>query len=151
MPTLRRARPEEHALLSELAFRSKGYWGYDPSFMEACRAELTYTPEDLSALYFGVVEEDEGVLGFHALGLPVGGTVELEALFVEPRSIGRGYGRALIEDAKRRARALGAHTMIIQGDPHAERFYLEAGARRIGERESESVPDRYLPLFSIAL
>jgi hypothetical protein len=35
----RRARPNEAAVLSELALRSKAYWGYSDEFMEQCRAE----------------------------------------------------------------------------------------------------------------
>jgi hypothetical protein len=43
---IRPARPDECELLSELALRSKGCWGYDAEFLEACRAELTLVPED---------------------------------------------------------------------------------------------------------
>jgi hypothetical protein len=41
----------------------------------------------------------------------------------------------------------------IQGEPaHAERFYLAAGARKIGSQESWSVPGgSWLPLFEIVI
>ena len=41
--------------------------------------------------------------------------------------------------------------MIIQGDPNAKNFYLKVGAKLIGERESASIPGRYLPVFIINL
>ena len=43
VPSLRRANPEDAAALTALAFRSKASNGYDRAFMEACRAELTYS------------------------------------------------------------------------------------------------------------
>ena len=45
---IRLARREETHALSELAFLSKAYWGYDEDFMAACRAELTVTPADIA-------------------------------------------------------------------------------------------------------
>ena len=41
--------PDEAAALSGLALRSKGYWGYDAAFLDACRAELTLTPDQAAA------------------------------------------------------------------------------------------------------
>ena len=70
---------------------------------------------------------------------------------VEPEQIGRGVGGALIAHARERARQLGGARLIIQGDPHAEGFYLAAGGKKSGSRESESVPGRRLPLFVIDL
>jgi len=42
-------------------------------------------------------------------------------------------------------------SMSIQGDPNAESFYFAAGAIKKGNRESASIPWRYLPLFIIPL
>jgi GNAT superfamily N-acetyltransferase len=77
--------------------------------------------------------------------------LELEALFVEPGRIGQGIGRALIEHAKFTAAQVGASSLLIQGDPHAERFYRAAGGRLVGRRESASIPGRFLPVFVIPL
>ena len=49
------------------------------------------------------------------------------------------------------AAGLGGSTLTIQGDPNAEKFYLAAGARHSGTRESASIPGRFLPTFSISL
>ena len=150
---LRDARPDEAALLSELARRSKAYWGYDDAFMLACRDELTWTHDEIAArpAAFVVAEANATVVGFYALAIAAGSDFELDALFVEPAWIGRGAGRALIEHARRRAAALGARRLAIQGDPHAERFYLAAGAVPAGYRESGSIPGRELPLFVLDL
>lgn len=39
---IRVARADEHADISELALRSKSYWGYSKEFLDACRDELTF-------------------------------------------------------------------------------------------------------------
>ena len=148
---IRLASPDEAGALSALAKRSKAYWGYSTAFMQACEAELTYSPEDVAANPFYLLHEGARLLGFYALGEDADGAVELEALFVEPAAIGNGCGRALIEHAKRTAAALGFRTMIVQGDPNAARFYAAAGGIESGTRESDSVPGRFLPLYRIAL
>ena len=150
---IREASAVDAQSLSALAFRSKAHWGYSEQFMAACREELSCTAADIESthLHFVVAEVTGGIVGFYGLEQLSTGEVELDALFVAPERIGRGYGRALIEHAKRRARELGAESMIIQGDPNAERFYLAAGGRRAGERESDSIPGRFLPVFAIDL
>jgi len=149
--TLRAARADEAALLSALALRAKALWGYSPEFMQACRDELTYAAADVARGGFVVAEEDGRVVGFYALAPTVDGAAELKALFVEPAEIGRGLGRALIEHAKASAARLGASRMVIQGDPHAARFYVAAGGVHSGTRPSGSIAGRALPLFVIAL
>jgi N-acetylglutamate synthase-like GNAT family acetyltransferase len=150
---LRQARPEEAALLSALAMRSKAYWGYSSAFMQACREELTWSPEQLAApqVDFVVAETEAGVVGFYALEHLSGEEFELAALFVEPSCIGQGVGRTLIEHAKAQAVNRGGRVLLIQGDPHAERFYRAAGAEIVGEQPSQSIPGRFLPVFVITL
>ena len=57
----------------------------------------------------------------------------------------------LIERAMQTARQRGAKRLVIQADPNAEPFYLSVGARRIGTRESASIPGRQLPLLAVEL
>ena len=150
---IRPARADEARVLSTLAYRSKAYWGYSSEFMAACREELTYSPDTIDEARFEFFVADAGgeVIGFYALERLSSETVELEALFVEPAYIGHGVGRALIEHAEQRAVDAGARSMIIQGDPNALAFYQAAGGIVIGERESASIPGRYLPLLEVKL
>lgn len=150
---IRPAEPVEAQPLSELAQRSKAYWGYSSEFMAACRDELTYTPEQIAAGGFWVAQTDNGELvGFYAL-LKVSPTaLELEAMFVEPERLGKGCGRALMEHAVRQAGGTEhIERLIIQADPNAAGFYEQAGATCIGERPSASIDGRLLPLYEIAL
>ncbi|MCC5886784.1 MAG: GNAT family N-acetyltransferase [Gammaproteobacteria bacterium] len=150
---LRPAQVEQASLLSELALRSKAHWGYSSAFMQACRVELEVSASDICdpARRYVTAEADGLVAGYYALEQLSPDECELEALFVEPRHIGRGVGRQLIEHAKSEARRWGARTLVIQGDPNAVTFYLAAGGVAVGERESDSIPGRYLPVFRIEL
>ena len=148
---IRAAKSSEAKLLSDLALRSKAYWGYRSEFIEACRQELTYSSQDIEKNHFFVGELNGQMIGFFALEVISPTAVELEALFIDPAYIYRGYGRKLIDYAKSIAKKLGRKIVIIQGDPHAKNFYLKIGGKLIGERESTSISGRYLPLFVINL
>lgn len=150
MIKIRQGTPADTPTLTDIAFRAKAHWGYDDKFMEACREELTYGEDDFPATYFGVCE-DPIILGFYALQIETKDSVELNALFVEPDYIGKGYGKALMNHAKIQAKVFGATEIIVQSDPFAEDFYLAMGGTRIGEKESDSIPERFLPLLRFEL
>jgi GNAT superfamily N-acetyltransferase len=131
--------------------RSKAHWGYPDEFMEACRAELTYDSGYLAVHEVYVVEVGDHVAGFCSLERLDDERVELGGLFVEPALIGTGLGRALMQRALVAARAAGARSMVIHGDPHAAAFYEAAGAVDVGRVASNSIPGRFLPLYEIDL
>lgn len=149
----REALPHEARQLSDLALRSKAYWGYSQEFMDSCRAELTVDSTRIGSdgYHCVVAVERDVIVGFYALEHLFDDEYELVALFVEPARIGTGIGRSLIQHAIETVSQRGAARLIIQGDPNATGFYLAAGGREIGNRESDSIPGRYLPLFEIQI
>lgn len=148
---IRPARPEEAELLSGLALRSKGHWGYPAEFIEACRAELTLSVDFIKTSPVYVLEEAEGfVAGFYGLR-QAEGAIELLYLFVEPVAINGGYGRLLWEHAVKMAAELGHHKISIESDPFAEAFYLAMGARRVRVVASTVQADRALPVLEFLL
>jgi GNAT superfamily N-acetyltransferase len=149
---IRPARLDECEFLSELALRSKGYWGYDADFLEACRAELTLAPEDLARLTVRVVERTDGhVIAFYALGPLDGSGGEVWFFFVDPPFMGTGVGRRLFEDLLATARSAGMRSLRIDADPGAASFYERMGAARVGETPSNSTPGRLLPSYEVTL
>ncbi len=139
-------------MLSDLALRSKGHWGYDDEFLDACRAELTVTPEDLNRLTVRVAESDGGeVAGFYAIG--GGNEIHSEVcfFFVDLAFIGRGVGRQLFDDLVRTAREHGIPALRIDSDPGAAPFYARMGAVRVGDAPSNSIPGRTLPRYELRL
>lgn len=150
---IRRAAPTEACLLSDIALRSKAWWGYPPEFMEACRDELKYTAGQLAdpECCFAIAEVGGTVAGFYQLEGLSRSEPELAALFVEPEKTGRGIGRLLLGHARREARERGATALVIQSDPYALGFYVAGGAVVTGQRESGSIAGRFLPLLRLHL
>jgi GNAT superfamily N-acetyltransferase len=147
---LRPARPDEAAHISELALRSKAYWGYSDEFVESCRAELTYRPEQTVSSRIVVAVVADVVVGFYALaGEPP--VAELDGMFVDPDHIGTGAGGALFEHVLDAARRAGFTALQIGADPNAVGFYERHGAVRIGEEPSASIPGRMLPVLELDL
>lgn len=138
-------------MLSALALRSKAHWGYPRDFLEACRPELAVDASRIGSEDYRcfVAVENDSIAGFYTVESISAGAWELDALFVEPARIGTGVGRSLVQHAVHLLTECGATRLIIQGDPNAADFYRAAGARKVGTRESGSIPGRYLPLFEI--
>jgi ribosomal protein S18 acetylase RimI-like enzyme len=147
---IRPGRPDEAAMLSDLALRSKAFWGYDEQFLEACRTALTVRPGDVSTRRVMVAEASGRVVGFYNLdGTPPEGA--LGNLWIEPTYVRNGIGRCLWDHAMASARATGFASVLIDADPFAEGFYLAMGAERIGEVASDALPGRMLPQLRVLL
>ncbi|MCZ6524020.1 MAG: GNAT family N-acetyltransferase [Alphaproteobacteria bacterium] len=147
---IRPARPGEAEALTDLALRSKAYWGYDAAFMAACRAELTVTPAQAASGLVQVYEEGGRAFGFYLLEVR-NGSADVAMLFVEPAAIGRGIGRALWQHLVAEARRLELAKVTIESDPNAEAFYRAMGATTVGTAPSASIPGRRLALMELAL
>ena len=152
-PCIRPARIEEACALLELCVRSKASWGYDEDFMALVRIALEGMQEQIERGGVWVATDPNGeVAGIVALGpgeRP--DTLDLDKLFVEPRWIRSGVGRALIAHAVAEARRRGARRLTILADPYAAGFYERHGARLIGQAPSDAIPGRLLPFYEITL
>lgn len=146
----RAARGDEADLLTEVALRSKGYWGYDEELLDAWRAELTFRPEDVVTRRIVVADSSSGIVGFYSIdGQPPRG--ELGNLWIIPERIGTGLGRRLWHHAVASATEARYTSLLIEADPNAVGFYEAMGADRIGDVPSGSVPGRTLPLLTFKI
>ena len=127
--------------------RSKAYWGYEEEFLERVRPILTFSEKDVLSvpMYVLPTEDDEPAGVYRITGAPPEG--ELEDLWLDPEFIGRGMGRTLFEHAVGIAADLGFESLLIEGEPNAEGFYIAMGATRVGTRRSSA--GRTLPLLRI--
>jgi len=82
-----------------------------------------------------VAEVAGSVMGFAAILPRDDGDFELDALFVEPSAWRQGIGRALVDHCAAAARAAGAESLHVVGNPHAERFYTACGFNVIGTKQ----------------
>ena len=64
---IRRALSNESEVLTEIAFNSKAYWGYDDEYMDMCRNDLIIHPEELDEYIVNVLEVNQEVFGFYEL------------------------------------------------------------------------------------
>ena len=141
---IRPARAEEAGALSDLCFRSKAVWGYDAGLMALMPAALEVAPEEIADgnvwVATGVDGQIAGVVALAPGDAP--GVLDLNKLFVEPRHIRSGVGRALLSHAIAEARQRGAQRLTILADPNAAGFYERNGAVQIGKAPSDAVPGR---------
>ena len=145
--SVRSARVGESQSLTALCVRSKAHWGYDEAFMRLSQASLTVSEAEIVERRVLVAERQGLVFGVARVE-PDG---ELGLLFVDPRTINRGVGRALFEAAVALARRLGARRMAILADPNAAPFYERMGARLVSQAPSDAIPGRMLPLYEYDL
>jgi GNAT superfamily N-acetyltransferase len=115
----------ECTTLSALCLRSKGHWGYDDTFLEACREELSIREADLGDL-LRVATVDGKLAGVVQLDFEEH-DASLEKLFVDPPFIGKGVGAVLLSWALEMARARGATRLVVEADPGAADFYRRLG------------------------
>jgi GNAT superfamily N-acetyltransferase len=144
----RRAQVDDAATLTAIALAGKQYWGYPAEWMTLWRPDLTITPQYIRFEAVQIAEKLGETVGF--VGLSTGGNGRhLEHLWLWPDYIGRGYGRALFNEAVRIARQEGETELWINSDPNAEPFYLKMGAARIGQEiyELPGAVRREVPLL----
>ena len=142
--SVRFARSDEAALLTDLAMRAKASWGYDAAFLEQCRAELTLTPEKMKSWTVWVAEHNGQLAGMIALASD-GENAELEDFMVEPSFQGLGVGRALMDTLIAECRVRGLKSIGVDADPNAEAIYQKLGFSTVGRSPSGSIPGRMLP------
>ncbi len=150
---IRALRIEELDFVSNLALRSKGYWGYSQDFLDACKDELSISTDEFHnpKFHFRVIEQESKIIGYYAICFVTLNSYELDALFVEPLFIGKGIGKKLLDHAKALVLQLGGAKIVLQAEPNAERFYINEGANIVGKKKSLSFKGRYLSLLEIDL
>jgi predicted N-acetyltransferase YhbS len=122
--------------------RSSAVW---PAYREQLEAHpdaiARIGDEELRAGRVRVASDDGEVVGFSAvLAADADGVVVLDGLFVEPEAMGRGVGRALVEDAAARAADAGATALTVVSGPETQAFYARCGFSRVAD-----APTRFGP------
>ena len=131
-----RAKPDDAAVLTDIAFAAKRHWGYPEKWIESWRDLLTIRPEFIANHETYAAILDGRTVGFYALGRK-NDRLDLLHMWVLPNAMGRGVGRSLFVHGVERARELGCRELEIESDPNAEGFYQHMGARRVGASVKE--------------
>jgi ribosomal protein S18 acetylase RimI-like enzyme len=133
MPEIRDASVADRPALVECMRRASLVWDDTRDDLLA-HPEVFDVPE--TALAGTRVAEDRGaVIGFATL---IG--AELDGLFVAPEAMGRGVGRALIDDVARRAGADGVDALDVVANSNAQGFYEAVGFVVTGTVQTRFAP-----------
>ncbi len=133
--TIRKAVAAEQKALEALQWRASLN---NPGDREALLANPDAIELPLQQIETGgvfVAEVAGLVAGFAAILPREDGNSELDALFVEPKVWRRGIGRALVEYVCSATRGMGAGSIHVVGNPHAEAFYRSCGFKMLGTKE----------------
>ncbi|MGE7949018.1 GNAT family N-acetyltransferase [Lysinibacillus sp. NPDC093688] len=143
---IRSAKVQDCHLLSNLAYQSKAYWGYVEDFLQQCKDDLTITKEYIVENPVFVMESDNKIVAFYSFTI---NEMKLDALFIDPDYIGKGFGRIIWDHLLNKAKELGISEFTLDSEPNAEGFYLKMGAKKIGSTQSTVFHDRHLPLMKV--
>lgn len=144
MINIRCANPTDSKSLTELAIRSEAYWGYDDNFMDKFKALYKVSEEFIINNPTYIMEEEEEVIGFYGF-LIEEYQRSLEYFFIEPKFIGKGYGKLLWQHVIKSCDTLNIKEFIIVTSPQAQAFYTRLGAKLQGEVESLVAKGRMIP------
>jgi len=137
-------------VLTDLTIRSKSYWNYGKKQIEKWREELTITEKYIDENQIYKLVSDDILIGFYAYQPENETDIKLNYLFVEPKFIGKGYGKILITDFLKRVQNTEFKRVILDADPNAEKFYNGIGFRVIGKLKS-TIKDRFLPIMEMEI
>lgn len=129
---VRVASPIEKQELEELQRRASLANPGDRESLLAHPDAIEVSREQLESGSVIVAEAGGKVLGFAAVVRRQDGDAELDALFVEPALWKRGIGRQLMRHCGALAGSLGAGSLHVVGNPHAEGFYVACGFEVVG-------------------
>ena len=137
-------------ILTEIALKSKAFWGYTDEQIKSWTTDLTVSEQLIQEMIVYKFVFETKTVGFYILNQPKDKNIELEFLFVLPKFIGKGIGSELINHSFKKAISLACKSITLLADPNAVSFYQSKGFEVIGQKES-SIPNRFLPLLSITL
>jgi N-acetylglutamate synthase-like GNAT family acetyltransferase len=132
--------------LTEIALKSKAFWGYSDELLKSWTHDLTVTEKMIREMMVYKFISDDEIIGFYILNQPKETIIELEFLFVLPSFIGKGIGNQLLQHAFIKAKNLKCTQVSLLADPHAVSFYESKGFVKVGNKQS-AIVGRFLPLM----
>jgi GNAT superfamily N-acetyltransferase len=144
MVNIRSANVAEYNILTDIAIKSEAYWGYDSNYMNMFKSIYSVSEEFINNNITVVIEENNSIVGFYGI-ISKSGDGRLEYFFIEPKYIGKGYGKLLWGYLIRDCKHLGIKEISLVTSPQAKNFYIKMGAIPCGEVESFLEKGRIIP------
>jgi GNAT superfamily N-acetyltransferase len=130
---IRPARLDERKGLIEMQRRASLIWEEDRIALLAHPDAVDLPADQIAGGHVFLWVENGEALGFGVVLPREDGDAELDGLFVEPDSWGRGIGRRLTDHALEMARSRGCRALNVVANKRALGFYLRCGFVALGE------------------
>ena len=140
----------DHLELSDLTKLSKAFWGYSDAQILAWDEDLTLSEAYFDNNHVYKAIDREKLIAYYSYGRENAHTVKLDNLFVHPEWIGKGIGQTLMSHFLNELANTNYKRIVLDADPHAEKFYLKLGFHTIDQLQS-SVPGRFLPIMELKI
>jgi GNAT superfamily N-acetyltransferase len=140
---VRRAGAADAPALNAIVHGSQAYGGDYAAMLDG----YAITADQIARDEVHIAEADGAALGFYSLVL--GGTPELDLLFVADAAQGRGLGRLLIDHMRALAASRGVAAVKIISHPPAADFYRRLGAIDVGYAYPMGAVSWVRPIFSL--
>jgi N-acetylglutamate synthase-like GNAT family acetyltransferase len=136
--------------LTELTLKSKAYWGYSLKQIDEWRDDLTINAKYIETNEVYSLIESNILIGYYSFFSLNKREVVLDNIFVDPKYIGKGYGKILMNHFLQKAKGLGFEKVSLHSEPNAEFFYTKIGFKVIGQLET-SIENRFLPIMELEI
>lgn len=157
---IRKAKEEEYQVLTDISFKSKGYWRYPVEYFDIWKEELTITSEYIAKNKVFVVESEDLIVGYYSIinlskAIKVSGIVIkkgfwLEHMFILPSYIGNSIGTNMVSHLRSECKDNNINQLSVLADPNAKEFYEKMGFKYVKEYPS-TIPNRTTPLLKIEI
>ncbi|BDW93959.1 GNAT family N-acetyltransferase [Muricauda ruestringensis] len=147
---IKKAHRTDANKITDLTIRSKDFWNYGAEQIAEWKDDLTITSDYIDENQVFKLSVENEIIGFYAFNSQDKNTVKLNFLFVEPKFIGKGYGKILLNDFLKRMEETDYDKITLDADPNVENFYTRAGFKVVGRLQS-SIKNRYLPIMEMEI
>jgi len=147
---IEKAKRGDSAILSDITYKGKTFWGYSPEQLERWKNELTISPDYIEKYETYKLVLSEQTIGYYSFLYIENETIKLDNIFLLPEYMGKGYGRMLMQDCIDRSKLSRTKKIILDAEPNAEKFYEKFGFETFNQFES-GVKGRFLPQMALYL
>lgn len=142
--------------LTEIAFSAKRHWQYPEEYYQQWTRELTITDQYITQNIVKCLLSNSAIIGFYSLcfvdkdqlfaDIRVECGYWLDHMFLEEKSIGKGFGTEMFIDLHKEIRKRNISQFKVFVDPNATGFYEKMGCKFL-RNSSSSIKDRIIPVY----
>ncbi|MDH3323686.1 MAG: GNAT family N-acetyltransferase [Flavobacteriaceae bacterium] len=147
---IEKAKKIDAEKLTALTIRSKSYWDYSSEQMKVWKDELTISSDYIDCNEVYILKDKKAFIGYYAFIILNDKKVKLDNIFIEPKYIGKGYGKHLMNNFMNQIKLNGFEKIELDSDPNAVDFYKKFGFKVVGQLAS-SIKDRFLAIMTLDL